>query len=358
MVNQRVLITGANGFVGQALCPHLIDAKFTVRKALRRKLNHQEQEDCQIVGDIDANTDWAQALDGIDSVVHLAARAHVMNEFVSDPLSEYRKVNVAGTANLAQQAARAKVRRFIFVSSIKVNGEKTEDRRFTESDEAAPQDAYGISKWEAEQSLLQIAKETGLEVVILRPPLIYGPAVKANFYQLINTIYRGLPLPLGKVRNQRSLLYVRTFADAIKACLTHPNASGKTFLVSDEKSLSTPDLITKLAGFLQCSPRLLNVPLAWMKIGGTMLGKAAVIDKLTSSLVIDDSKIRQELNWSSPYTIELGMQKTAEWFLANRLRLGDDRLPQDASPQQPIIPLKTVRNWQVESHPGTNRYKV
>ncbi len=319
-MDKKVLITGANGFVGQAVCQHLTDAKFIVRKALRQQRDNQvqPQDDCQIVGEISTNTDWSQALSGIDSIVHLAARVHVMNDSVSDPLSEFRKVNVAGTINLAKQAVRANVRRFIFVSSIKVNGEKTEGNYFTESDVPAPQDPYGISKFEAEQSLLEIARLTGLEVVILRPPLMYGPAVKANFYQLMNAIYKRWPLPLGKVNNQRSLLYVSTFADAIKTCLIHPNASGKTFLVSDEKSLSTAELIEKMGHFLQSSPRLFNIPVAWMKLGGKCLGKASVIDRLTSSLVIDSNKIRQELSWASPYSFDAGIQKTAEWFLANK----------------------------------------
>lgn len=345
MINQNVLVTGANGFVGQSVCPHLVDAKFSVRKAIRRKTeNPVMQEDCQIVGDINANTDWSQALVGMDSVVHLAARAHVVNDFVTDPLSEYRKINVEGTVNLARQAVKAKVRRFIFVSSVKVNGERTEGKSFTENDNPKPEDAYGISKFEAEQALRQIAEETNLELVILRPPLIYGAAVKANFYQLLNTVYKGMPLPLGKIKNQRSLLYVNAFADAIKACLVQPNAIGKTFLVSDEKSLSTPDLITTLGESLQRPARLLNVPVSWMKLGCKILGKAAAIEKLTSSLVIDDSKIRQELNWSSPYSFELGMQKTAEWFLANKSHLTQNGVPLNTTWQQSTAPVEIVRN--------------
>ena len=190
-----------------------------------------------------------------------------------------------------------------------------------ENDEPAPQDPYGISKFEAEQELRRIARETGLEVVILRPPLIYGPSVKANFYQLMNAIYRGWPLPLGKVNNQRSLLYVNTFANAIKTCLTHPNANGKTFLVSDEKSLSTAELIVALGRFLRSTPRLFNIPVSWMRFGGSLLGKAATVDRLTSSLVVDSNKIRQELSWDSPYNFDTGIQKTAEWFLASKSQL-------------------------------------
>ena len=322
-MDQKVLITGANGFVGKAVCQHLTDADFTVRKALRSSLNSQKQaqEDSHIIGEISASTDWSQALTGINSIVHLAARVHVMDDSATDPLSEFRKVNVTGTVNLAQQAARANVQRFIFVSSVKVNGEKTDSKYFTENDAPAPQDPYGISKFEAEQALLQVARETGLEVVILRPPLMYGPEVKANFYQLMNAIYRGWPLPLGKINNQRSLLYVGAFADAIKTCLTHPNANGKTFLVSDEKSFSTAELIKRLGHFLQSPPRLFDLPVSWMKFAGKLLGKASTIDRLTSSLVVDSHKIRRELNWTSPYSFDAGIQKTAEWFLANKSQL-------------------------------------
>ncbi|MBS1809820.1 MAG: SDR family oxidoreductase [Acidobacteria bacterium] len=317
-MNQNVLVTGATGFVGRAVCQHLKNSGFEVRKALRKLPEAEMPESAQVVGDINGNTDWSQALAGVDSIVHLAARVHVMNDAAADPLSEFRKINVDGTVNLAQQAAKANIRRFVFISSIKVNGEKTEGKNFTENDVPAPQDPYGISKLEAEQALQEIARQTGLEIVILRPPLMYGPRVKANFYSLMNTIYRGWPLPLGSIQNQRSLLYVDTFADAIKACLLHPNANGKTYLVSDNESVSTSDLVTRLGYFLQRSPRLLNVPVSWMKLGAKCLGKGAVVDRLTSSLVVDSSKIRRELNWSSPYSFDLGIQKTTEWFLTSK----------------------------------------
>ena len=316
MINQQILVTGATGFVGQVVCQHLADAGIEVRKALRSSPDNQLNS-C-VVGEIDGTTNWTQALAGIDSIVHLAARVHVMKDNSADPLREFRQVNLDGTVNLARQAAQAGVRRLVFISSIKVNGEKTVGQYFTENDEPAPQDPYGISKFEAEQELRQIAGRTGLEVVILRPPLMYGPLVKANFYQLMNAIYRGWPLPLGSIHNQRSLLYVNTFADAIRVCLSHPNASGKTFLVSDDRSISTADLVTKLGYFLQRTPRLLNVPVVWMKLGGKCLGKSAVIERLTSSLVVNSNKIRQELDWTSPDSFEAGMQKTVEWFLASK----------------------------------------
>ncbi|HEX4947396.1 MAG TPA: SDR family oxidoreductase [Blastocatellia bacterium] len=316
METQKVLVTGASGFVGQAVCQHLAESGLSVIKALRNSAG--DQTDARIVGEINAQTDWSQALLGVDSIVHLAARVHVMHDVAADPLSEFRKVNVAGTVNLAQQAAQAGVRRLIFVSSIKVNGEKTEEQQFTEMDKPAPQDPYSISKFEAEQQLQEIAHQTGLEVVILRPPLIYGPRVKANFYQLMNAVYRGWPLPLGSVHNKRSLLYVNTFADAIKVSLTHPNAVGKTFLVSDDESVSTSELVSKLGRHLHRAPRLLNIPVTWMKLGGKFSGKSAAVDRLTSSLVVNSNKIRQDLGWTSPYSFDLGIQKTSEWFLSSK----------------------------------------
>lgn len=316
MESQKVLVTGASGFVGQAVCQHLTDSGLAVVKALRSGAH--EHPEARIIGEINGQTDWSQALVGIDSVVHLAARVHVMNDVSADPLSEFRKVNVAGTVNLARQAAQAGARRLVFVSSIKVNGEKTEERHFTEMDKPAPQDPYGISKFEAEQELQEVARQTGLEVVILRPPLMYGPQVKANFFQLMKAVYRGWPLPLGSIQNRRSLLYVNTFADAIKVSLLHPKAQGKTYLVSDEESVSTSELVSKLGYHLHRAPRLLNIPVSWMKLGGKFSGKSAAVERLTSSLVVDSNKIRQELNWTSPYSFDLGIQKTTEWFLASK----------------------------------------
>jgi nucleoside-diphosphate-sugar epimerase len=344
MLNRKVLVTGASGFVGRAVCQYLADSEISIRKVVRQRPDHQENQDCHVIEDINIQTDWSQALRQIDSIVHLAARAHIMKDTSSSPLNEFRRINVEGTINLARQAARANVRRFIFISSIKVNGEKTEGKGFTENDSPAPEDPYGISKYEAEQGLRQVAKESGLDVVILRPPLMYGPFVKANFYQLMNMVYSGWPLPLGRISNQRSLLYVGAFANAIKTCLTHPNATGKTFLVSDGKSLSTCELITKLAQFLNRPPRLLNVPVSWMRLGGKFLGKSPVVDRLTSSLVINNSKIQQELNWSSPYSVDLGIQKTAEWFLADKSQLSKDRLSRSRSPQQLPLPIENARD--------------
>lgn len=357
MNQPKVLVTGANGFVGQTVCQYLLEHEIAIRKVIRHRPASPVDEDYQVIGDISGHTDWARALGQIDSIIHLAARAHVMNDGVADPLREFRKINVEGTVNLAWQAARANVRRFIFISSIKVNGEKTAGEAFTETDAPVPQDPYGISKYEAEQALHQVARETGLEVVILRPPLIYGPLVKANFYQLMNAIYQGWPLPLGRIQNQRSLLYVRTFADAIKTCLTHPKAGGETFLVSDEESFSTPELITRLGQFLACSPRLLRLPLSWMRIGGKLLRKAAAIDKLTSSLVVDHGKIREQLNWFAPYSMDAGLEKTAEWFLAEKARLPAAASSRRRPQPHPLDCVEAAHPWQVKAHANPTRYK-
>lgn len=309
----RVLVTGANGFAGQALCPWLENAGWTVRKAVRAT-----RQGCIAVGDIGANTDWRAALDGMDAVAHLAARAHIMQDTALDPLAAYHAVNCAGTENLARQAAQAGVKRLVYLSSIKVNGESTLARPFHAVDAPHPQDPYGVSKWEAEQALQRIATETGLEIVILRPPLIYGPFVKANFLRLMKLIARGLPLPLGMVNNRRSLLYLGNLADAIRVSLVHPAAAGKTYLLSDGDPLSTAELVRCLAAALGKPATLLPVPPALLRLAGLLTGKRAEVARLLDSLEIDSSAIRHELGWQPPYTLEQGLTATAAWYRATR----------------------------------------
>jgi nucleoside-diphosphate-sugar epimerase len=232
-----------------------------------------------------------------------------MNDQVADPLAEFRSVNSTATYNLAQAAAKAGVRRFVYLSSIKVHGEETPHiSPYTELDVLSPQDPYGMSKWEAENQLKKLAHQTRLEVVILRPPLVYGPRVKANFLQMIRTVKKGIPLPLGAIRNQRSLVYVENLADAIINAAIHPAAANQTFLISDGEDLSTPQLIRRVARSLDCPPRLLSIPVSWLKLMGKLTGKSATVSRLTGSLVIDSSKIRNTLSWTPPYT-------TADWYL-------------------------------------------
>jgi len=249
------------------------------------------------------------ALAGCHAVVHLAARVHMMRDGVLDPLVLYREINTEATLNLARQAADARVKRFVFISSIKVNGEGG-DAAYREIDAPAPADAYAISKWEAEQGLWRIARETGLEVVILRPPLVYGPGVKANFLRLMQWAQKGWPLPLGAIRNRRSLLYLGNLVDAIRLCVEHPDAAGQTFLLDDGEAVSTPDLIRAVAHAMGRSVCLPAVPVRVIEFAGTLLGKRAAVARLTGSLWLDSSLIRSRLNWTPPYSMEAGLAAT------------------------------------------------
>jgi UDP-glucose 4-epimerase len=312
----RILVTGATGFVGTALCSRLaVQGDEVVAAARRPGANGARPGDTPgavvwaNVGEVGRDTDWRDALTGVEAVVHLAARVHVMKETASDALTAFRRVNVEGTLRLAQDAAAAGVRRFVFVSTIKVNGEGR-DAPYRETDVPAPEDAYAVSKWEAEQGLQRIAQETGLEVVILRPPLVYGPGVKANFMRLMQIVQSGWPLPLGAIRNRRSLLYLGNFVDAIRLCVEHPAAAGRTFLVDDGEPVSTPDLIRAVAQAMGRPARLLAVPVGLLDFVGALLGRRAAVARLTGSLWVDSSAIRSRLGWSPPYTLRQGLDAT------------------------------------------------
>jgi nucleoside-diphosphate-sugar epimerase len=312
MPSDRILVTGASGFIGKALCLELLRRGCSVNGAVRRIESRTVLAngiDPIVVGAIDPATDWNAALAGCDAVVHLAARVHVMDDEAADPLAEFRKVNTDGTLNLARQAAQAGVKRFVFISTIKVNGEGR-DEPYREADAPAPLDAYAISKWEAEQGLQRIAQETGLEVVILRPPLLYGPGVKANFQRLIQAVARDWPLPFGAVRNRRSLLYLGNFVDAIRLCTEHPGAAGQTFLLDDGEAVSTPELIRRLAHAMNRPARLLAVPVGVLQFVGTLLGKRAEVARLAGSLYVDSSAIRSRLGWKPPFSMEEGLAAT------------------------------------------------
>ncbi len=317
----RVLVTGANGFVGAALCAELHERSCPVRAAVRSAASRVAGAEVAVVGAIDGRTEWNEALRGVDAVVHLAARVHVMHEAAADPLQEFRHVNVAGTERLARAAAACGVKRFVYVSSVKVNGEETspagsenKGAQFTELDPAAPQDSYGLSKWEAEQALHRVAEETGLEIVIVRPPLVYGPGVKGNFMQMLGALARRLPLPLASVHNRRDLVYVGNLVDALITCATHPAAAGKTYLVGDGEAVSTPELLRSLGAMLGKPARLLPCPPALLLLAGRLAGKRAQLERLLGSLQLDSSRIRHELDWTPPYTLQQGLQATAEWY--------------------------------------------
>lgn len=312
----KVLVTGANGFVGRALCPALVANGDEVVAAVREDgVRYALPGAARIaaVGEIGPGTDWSHAVQGRAAVVHLAARAHVMRDAAADPLALYRAINTEGTLNLARQAAAAGVRRFVFVSSVKVLGEER-DAPYTEADAPAPRDAYARSKFEAEQGLWRIAQETGLEVVVLRPPLIYGPGVKANFSRLMHWVARGLPLPFGLADNRRSLLYVGNLADAIGHCLRQPQAAGQTFLVCDGEAVSTKGLVEAIARAMGRPACLPPVPTSLLRLLARGLGKQAEAGRLLGSLALDCAKLRQELAWRPPFTFEQGIRETVAAF--------------------------------------------
>lgn len=306
----NTLVTGGNGFVGSALVSVL--QELTVRRALRQPAADFRPGDF-IVGDIGPGTDWRPALAGVDCVVHLAARTHVLKD-TTNPLLEYRRINVEATHNLAQQAAVAGVRRFVFLSSVKVNGDTTVGRPFTEDDPPRPEDAYGITKCEAEDALRRISANTGMEIVILRPPLVYGPGVKGNFLRLMHGIGWGMPLPLGSIFNRRTLIYVGNLVDAIIAAAESPVAAGKTYLVGDSEDVSTPELIQSIAAAMHVHPHLFSCPRVLLMSGATVLGKREEMRRLAGSLQIDSSRIRHELQWNPRFRLAQGLTETAQWY--------------------------------------------
>ncbi len=306
----KVLVTGASGFVGKSLCTELARRGDAVRAAIRSGHFEPGNPDVAMVGAIDGETDWSAALSDQDAVVHLAARVHVMKDAAAAPLMAFRQINVQASLNLARQAAAAGVKRFVFVSSVKVNGECTlPGQAFAESDLPAPQDAYGLSKHEAEQGLRQLAAGTGMELVIVRPPLVYGPGVKANFASLMRVVQRGWPLPLGAVHNRRSLVALDNLVDFIAACVAHRQAANQTFLVSDGHDLSTPDLVRGLARAAGVTARLIPVPVWVLQTGATLVGQGESIQRLMGNLQVDISKARALLGWMPPVAVEDGLRR-------------------------------------------------
>lgn len=310
------LVTGWDGFVGRALCARLLRSDWRIRGTARtagfeeRRPEAFETVNADLIG---PEQPWRQALSGIDLVIHLAARVHVMKDSAADPLAAFRLTNVVGTERLARLAASRGAKRFVYLSSVKVNGEGAE-RPYSEADAPAPEDPYAVSKFEAEQSLRAVARETGLELVILRPPLIYGPGVKANFLRLLRLIDKGVPLPLASVRNRRSLIYLGNLIDAVVQCAMHPKAAGKTYLVSDGEDVSTPELIARVGAALGSPARLVPFPPFAFHLAARLLGRPGAARRLFGSLAVDSSQIRKELGWASPCTMAQGLSQTAKWY--------------------------------------------
>ncbi|OMH30900.1 SDR family oxidoreductase [Motiliproteus sp. MSK22-1] len=317
-----LLLTGSTGFLGMALTRRLLgDLQYSLVVTSRFDVSGWPLDVVPVsMGSLEeTNKDWMKVLTGIEVIIHTAARVHVMNDSVFSPLDEFRRVNVEGTLNLARQAAASDVKRFIFISSVKVNGESTSPSRpFTEQDIPLPVDPYGISKLEAEEGLRSLAKETGMEVVIIRPPLVYGPGVKANFKRMMQWVDSGIPLPLGAIRNKRSLVALDNLIDFIITCIEHPDAADQTFLVGDGEDLSTTALLHRVGRALDKPAHLIPVPPKILNFGLSLIGKQAISKRLCESLQVDISKAREVLNWEPPVSIDTALRMTAEYYSKNK----------------------------------------
>lgn len=314
----KVLVTGGGGFIGRALIPVLIKDGHNVITTSRDLDTSISGATVQHIGDLGPGTDWSKALSGADAVIHLAARVHVMDETAADPMAENRRINTQGTQKLAKDAANAGVRLFIFLSTIKVNGEATEQEPFRADDSPDPQDPYAIAKLEAEQILLEIAGRS-MRVGIIRPPLVYGPGVRGNFVSLLDLSHKGWPLPLGSIKNRRSLIYIGNLVDLISRLLQSPKASG-VYLCRDGEDVSTPELCRRVGNALGKNPLILPVPLLLLRLAGMLTGKSAAISRLTQSLAVDDGSTRRDLDWTPPFSMLQGLKETADWFINRTIK--------------------------------------
>lgn len=314
----RILVTGTSGFLGGRLMERALGAGHEVTAVVRGSVPDDKRAGLRTVriGEICGHTQWDQALEGVTTIIHAAGRAHIMRETATDPLSEFRRVNTDGTRRLAECAARHGVRRVVYISSIKVNGERTEAPHgsFREDDSPRPSDPYGVSKLEAEVALADVAARSGIEFAIVRPPLIYGPGVRANFLSLLRWIDRGLPLPLGAVDNRRTLVSVWNLCDLLLACATHPKAAGQLFLAGDTPAVSTAELVRMLARAMGRPARLVPVPLAALRAAGSLLGRGEQIRRLCDSLLIDSEKAQRLLDWRPAFSLEEGLDRTVRWY--------------------------------------------
>lgn len=307
----KVLVTGATGFIGKALVQALVQQAFDVIEGVRH-LNQPASEQQVELGELSSVTEYTDALQDVDVVIHLAARTHIMHDTASDPPAEFRKVNTTATLNLAVQAAKIGVKRFIFISSIKVNGEQTAPNSpFQEQVASPPNDPYALSKYEAEHGLLSLAHSSAMQVVIIRPPLVYGPGVKANFATLFDWLARGIPLPLGVIDNKRSLVALDNLLSFIILCISHPKAANETFLISDQEDVSTIELLQKITKALNKNTLLLPVPVSWMRFAAMLSGKQDAADRLFTSLQVDSSKAKDLLGWLPVTNIDEQLSKMA-----------------------------------------------
>ncbi|WP_053146569.1 SDR family oxidoreductase [Pseudomonas sp. P97.38] len=321
-MQHSILMTGASGFVGGALLQRLLAEPDKAVVAVVRGDRHLPASASTVrIEAFAPQTQWQPHLANVDTVIHCAARVHVMNDTEADPLAAFRQVNVEGTLNFARQAAEAGVRRFIFISSIKVNGEGTvPGRPYRADDVPAPADPYGVSKQEAEEGLRQLAQTTGMDVVIIRPVLVYGPGVKANFLSMMRWLDKGVPLPFGAIDNRRSLVSIDNLVDLIVTCIDHPAAANQTFLVSDGEDLSTTALLSRMARAMGKSARLIPVPSWMLERGASLLGKKALSQRLCGSLQVDIEKTRTLLNWVPPVSVDDALARAARHFRMNQAK--------------------------------------
>jgi nucleoside-diphosphate-sugar epimerase len=312
----RVLVTGATGFVGHTLCELLARTGYVVRAALRNERPVPASiSETAVVGDIAATTEWRAALRGVDLILHVAARVHVLHEARASA-DLYMETNARGTKQLAKAAAEAGVRRFVYLSSVKVNGEETKDHAYSASDEPRPQDAYGTTKWLAEKYVTETAARTKMETVIVRSPLVYGPGVRANFLRLLRWVDKGWPLPLGAIENSRSIVSIWNLCDLLACLLTHSHAPGRIWMVSDGEDVSTPELIQLLGSTMHRRVRLVPVPVALLRLGGGLLGRKSEISRLCDSLLVNIEETRRVLEWSPPITMDESLARTVAWYLS------------------------------------------
>jgi nucleoside-diphosphate-sugar epimerase len=314
--NRRVLVTGATGFVGRMLCEELSQAGYLVRAALRSPRGPLSNvAEAAVVGEIGSKTDWTAALQGVDAVVHLAARVHVMEQNSIGNLDPYLEANTRGTERLASAAIHAGVRKLVYISSVKVNGEETKEHLYAADDEPQPRDGYGVSKWRAEQALRDLAAIHLVCFSVIRPTLVYGPGVRANFLRLVRWVDKGVPLPLGAVKNRRSLVNVWNLCDLIRRLLEREHVGLRTWMVSDGDDVSTPELIRRIAGAMDRPARLPAIPTGLLLSLGTLLGRTAEVRRLCGSLAVDISATRRDLDWSPPVSMRTALERTVQWYL-------------------------------------------